>query len=250
MISVIICTYNRSDLLSIAIKSVLLQTYKDIELIIIDDASTDDTGILIGSLTDERIKYYKNNINLGISKSRNLGISMARGEYIAMLDSDDYWLDNNKLQKQLNIFNQDSRVGLVGTGIICFNEKGIKIKEDIFKTQDNSIRKKILFKNQFAQSSVLFKKEVFNLVAGYDESLVVCEDFDLWLKIGRNFRLANIGEPLVAYLIHNEGISKKNKYKIAIVTNQIINKYKKDYPGYFKAKLKSILRIFLSLWSI
>src|SRR5574344_2461092 len=125
MISIIICTYNRADLLPKAIASVLSQSYQDFELIIIDDASTDNTKDVIPN--DDRIKYYKNEVNLGISKSRNLGVSLSCGQYIAMLDSDDYWLDNNKLQKQLEVINQDSKIGLVGTGIILVDEQGNKI---------------------------------------------------------------------------------------------------------------------------
>ena len=246
MISVIICTYNRADLLSKAIDSVLSQNYQDFEIIIIDDASTDNTESLVKNFTDNRIKYYKNDSNLGIAKSRNKGVSLANGEYVAMLDSDDYWLDCNKLQKQLDIFNQDKKIGLVGTGIVCVNDKGEKIKEDIFEIKDNLIRQRILLKNQFAQSSVLFSKEAFNSVSGYDESLLVCEDLDLWLKIGKEFKLANIPEPLIAYLIHAGGISKANKKRIAFSTDKVINRYKYNYPNYFKAQLKSWLRIIIS----
>lgn len=242
MISIIICTYNRADLLPKAVSSVLSQSYQDFELIIIDDASTDNTKDVIPD--DSRIKYYRNEVNLGISKSRNRGVSLATGEYIAMLDSDDYWLDNNKLQKQLDIINQDNKIGLVGTGIILVDEQGNKIKEDIFATSDDLIRERILLKNQFAQSSVLFRKEAFS---GYDESLAVCEDLDLWLKIGKQFKLANLKEPLTAYLMHSGGISKESKKRIALTTDKVINRYKKDYPNYFAAKIKSILRIILSL---
>lgn len=242
MISVIICTYNRADLLPKAIASVLSQSYQDFELIIIDDASTDNTRNVIQD--DSRIKYYKNEKNLGISKSRNLGVSLSSGEYIAMLDSDDYWLDNNKLQKQLDLISGDNKIGLVGTGIVLVDEQGSKIKEDIFETSDDLIRQRILLKNQFAQSSVLFRKEAFS---SYDESLVVCEDLDLWLKVGKQFKLANLQEPLTAYLVHSGGISKASKKRIALVTDKVISRYKKDYPNYFIAKLKSLLRIILSL---
>jgi len=244
MISIIICTYNRADLLPKAIDSVLSQDYRDFELIIIDDASTDNTEQFVRGLTDGRIKYYKNDSNLGISKSRNKGVSLASGEYIAMLDSDDYWLSTSKLSQQLTVLETDNEIGLVGTGIVCVYPDDTKIKEDIFNSSDQEIRNKILLKNQFAQSSVLFRKEAFT---GYDESLVVCEDLDLWLKIGQKFKLANISEPLTAYLINPKGISKESKKRIALVTDLLINRYQNNYPNYFKAKLKSWLRIIISL---
>jgi glycosyltransferase involved in cell wall biosynthesis len=94
-VSVIIITYNRADLLSRAINSVLFQDYQDFELLIIDDASTDNTSEIVRAFNDNRIKYYLNEKNLGIAKSRNKGISLAVGEYIAMLDSDDYWISRD-----------------------------------------------------------------------------------------------------------------------------------------------------------
>ena len=248
VISVVICSYNRAAYLPKSINSVLSQSFKDFEIIIVDDASSDNTSEVVAEIAkkDARVKYFKNEQNLGISKSRNRGVSLSGGEYIAMLDSDDYWIDNNKLQKQLELLGTD-KIALVGTGIILVNENGEELKKDIFNIDDSSIRSKILSKNQFAQSSILFIKSVFNECGGYDESLVVCEDLDLWLRFGQKYNFANLPEPMTAYLMHSSGISKQNRKKIVIATDRIIDKYKSFYPNYFKAKCKSILRMILSL---
>lgn len=243
-VSIIICTHNREKLLPRALDSVLSQDFKDFELIIIDDASNDGTEALIKTYIkkDSRIKYFKNDHNLGIAKSRNKGCKIAEGEYIAMLDSDDWWLKNDKLSRQVAILDAKRAVGLVGTGIVLYDTKDNFIKEDIFEAENDKIRAKILAKNQFAQSSVLFRKEAHFNAGGYDESLVVCEDLDLWLKIGLRYEFANIPEALTAYLVNPEGISKLDKHRLFKMTDKVISRYKLDYPGYLKAKIKAKLR--------
>lgn len=243
-VSVIICTHNREKLLPRALDSVLSQDFKDFELIIIDDASNDGTETLIKTYIqqDSRLKYFKNDHNLGIAKSRNKGCKIAEGEYIAMLDSDDWWLKNDKLSRQVAILDAKRAVGLVGTGIVLYDTKDNFIKEDIFEADNDKIRAKILAKNQFAQSSVLFRKEAHLNAGGYDESLAVCEDLDLWLKIGLRYEFDNISEVLTAYLVNPEGISKLDKHRLIKTTDEVISRYKLDYPGYLKAKIKSKLR--------
>jgi len=241
-VSVIIITYNRANLLTKAVASVLTQDYLDFELIIIDDASSDNTSEVVPE--DSRIKYFRNETNLGISKSRNRGVSLATGEYVAMLDSDDYWLVNNKLSKQVSYLDSNLEVGLVGTAIRCEDEQGVFLKEDIFETSDKNIRAKLLWKNQFAQSSILFRKKYFS---NYDESLSIGEDYDLWLKIGCDSKLANLPDVMVAYLIHSGSITKQKIFKTIMATDKIICRYKNNYPGYFKARIKTVLRLLISL---
>lgn len=247
-VSIIICSYNREKLIGRAVESILLQSFTDFEIIVIDDASTDNTEQVVRSLMqkDLRIKYYKNKTNLGISKSRNYGVKLSNGEYIAMLDSDDYWIDNFKLQKQIEILDNDKNIGLIGSAIRCEDENEKFIKNDIFNREDTKIRKVILSKNQFAQSSVLFRKDIFQETGGYDENLEVCEDYDLWLKIGKVSKYANIQDVSTAYMIHSGGISKSKKLLITTTTNQIIDKYKNDFPGYTLAKIKSLTRVLVT----
>ncbi len=246
-VSVIICSHNREKLLPRAIDSVLNQSFKDFELIIIDDASSDATQQLVKDYIqkDDRIRYFKNDHNLGISKSRNRGCSLARANYIAMLDSDDWWLKQDKLLKQVKLLDSKPMIGLVGTGIVLYDEKDNFIKEDIFESEDKKIRRKILSKNQFAQSSVVFRKEAYLNAGSYNEEMIVCDDLALWLEIGLRYKLANLPEALTAYLVNPEGISKLEKIRLIKETGSLIEKYKMNYPGYLKAKLKNFLRNFL-----
>jgi GT2 family glycosyltransferase len=248
-ISVVIITYNRAALLPRAVESVLAQSYRDFELLIIDDASIDETEKVARSLAarDERVKYFKNEFNLDISKSRNHGVALAQGEYVAMLDSDDYWLDKDKLKKQVAYLEEHPEVGVIGTAIRCEDEHGQLLKEDIYAVDDREIRARMLWKNQIAQSSVLFRKEAYVSSGAYDESLRIGEDYDLWLKIGRRWKFANLPQVMVAYLIHSGGRSKEKVFKTISATDRIIRRHKKNYPGYFKARVKSGLRFLKAL---
>lgn len=248
-ISIVIVTYNRADLLPKATASVLAQSFRDFELLIIDDGSIDGTEAYARGLAarDERVKYFKNELNLGISKSRNRGVALARGEYIAMLDSDDYWIDTDKLKIQAAYLGAHPEIGLIGTGIRCEDEQGAVLKEDIFMADDEKIRGCMLWKNQIAQSSVLFRKSAFVKAGGYDESFSIGEDYDLWLKIGKDWKFANLPEAMVAYLIHSGGITKERRFQTISATDKIICRYRKDYPGYLKARLKSGLRFLKAL---
>jgi glycosyltransferase involved in cell wall biosynthesis len=119
-VSIIIPTYNRSRLLARAVKSVLNQTYQNFELIIVDDASTDNTEEVVGSFNDERIKYVRHEKNKGEAVARNTGIKAARGEYIASHDSDDEWL-HEKLAKRIRAFeNCSPEIGVVYTALSAF----------------------------------------------------------------------------------------------------------------------------------
>ena len=107
-VSVVICTYNRAQYLPQAIESVLAQSFQDLELIIVDDASNDDTkAVMERYASDSRIRYIKNDINLGLGKNRVKSTKDAHGEYIAILDSDDYWVDVNKISKQVDFLDKN-----------------------------------------------------------------------------------------------------------------------------------------------
>ena len=247
LLSIVICTYNRPLLLMRALNSVIKQTFKDCQIIVIDDASTDNTKEVVKEYIDLNmgVEYYRNDHNLGVTKSRNRGCSIAKGKYIAMLDSDDWWSDNDKLAKQVAILEANPQIGVLGTGINMCDDLDNVMKKRIFNSSDEDIRKEILFNNQFCQSSVMFRKDAYIAAGGYDESLVVLEDFDLWLRIGLRYKLANIPEILTSYFINPEGICKLQKKRLVKTNKMLIERYKLNYPGYMKAKFRAFFRRFV-----
>lgn len=245
LISIQICTYNRASLIKEAIQSVLDQTYQDFEIIIIDDASTDNTREIVETFQDRRIKYFRNEINLGVTKSRNLAIKKSLGKYIAILDSDDFWNDKKKLEKQIDFLKNNPFVAVLGTQALKITIKGEIVGKLKKETRDINIRQKILQTNQFVNSSVLILKEAIETFDGYDENLLVAEDYDMFLKIGQKYKLANLESFSTSYRVGNQGYTS-NKKNLAIHHYRLIKKYKKVYPKYFIALIKSYLRIVLA----
>ncbi len=245
-ISIQMCTYNRAHFIKQAIDSVLFQTFQDWELIIVDDCSTDNTEEIISSYTDSRIRYIKNSENLGITKNRNKGLSLSTGEYVAVLDSDDYWIDTNKLSLQNEFLDLHKDHTLIGSNMIIVDEQGHTIKKVKYPSSNFIIKNLLLMKNLFCHSSVLYRKEDILNLGGYDVGLAIWEDYDLWLKIGLKYKFANLHQYTTAYRKHN---SQSNAMKIKVGKDTqalIIEKYKKSYNGYILAKtidkLRSILK--------
>ncbi len=246
-ISVVIITYNRAPYICAAIDSVVCQTNSDWELLIIDDASTDNTKLLIDSYInrDSRIKYIKNLNNIGISASRNKALHATSGKYVAILDSDDIWADEEKLQKQCNFLENNVEYVVVGGAVIVLNERGAVIFHYKNPITDMAIRKIILLRNPFINSSVMFVREVAIKCGGY-EDYVVGEDYDLFLKMGQLGKMYNLNDFLVRYRKHDAGITWSKRVRAAQDHLDIINKFKQAYPNYFFALIKGYVRLFLA----
>lgn len=193
-VSVIIPTYNRKEIVVDAIVSVLNQDYKDFEVIVIDDGSTDGTTqYLLNRFPDIRLITQKNK---GVSNARNIGIVAAKGNYIAFLDSDDRWLAN-KLTRQIQYIKKYPDYNICHTEEIWYRN-GIRVNP-MKKHQDSAedLFLKSLKGCIISTSSVLIKKQLFDDVGLYDESLPACEDYDLWLRITAKYKILFLAEKLV-----------------------------------------------------
>ena len=243
LVSVILPTYNRDKTIAKAIESVWRQSYKNLELIIVNDASKDATAKLVSSLAkyNPKIIILQNEINLGIVASLNKGIKAARGKYIARLDDDDVWCDDKKIEKQVEFLEKNPEYCLVGGGVIKVDKNDKEIVRYLLPKEDEYIRKKILINNVFAHTTVLFRKDIFLKVGGYDEKFCFIEDWDLWLKMGKISKFYNLQEFFVFYLDqeYNDPYHYRN-YKIrrnVRVNIKLRKKYMNNYPHYKKAIL-------------
>ena len=173
-VSVIIPTHNRAESLRSAITSVLNQTYQDFEIIIIDDASKDNTREVIAHFSDTRIKYIYNQLGKGDAGSRNIGIINSSGEYIALLDDDDEWLPE-KLEMQTYLLdNGPSEVGGVYTGRIPIEKVSGRILP-IYNPKTTDLLKE----NCITTSSILIRKKCFEKYGLFDEGMPSCSDYDM-----------------------------------------------------------------------
>ncbi len=185
LVSIIIPSFNRAALLKRAIKSVQNQTYKNWEIIIVDNFSNDETDLIIEPLLSDKIKIKKINNNGVIAKSRNVGIDNARGEYIAFLDSDDWWR-STKLELVLKEFEKYKKIDLIyhNCYLIYENKKKFSRCRMLYNNQYQDL---IINGNTIITSSVIVKKDCLKQVNLFsqDENKIGWEDYDLWLKIAK-----------------------------------------------------------------
>jgi len=207
-ITVIIPTHNRAEFLKRAIKSVLAQTWQDFELIIVDDASTDDTANVVRDYQDERILYHRHDSNLGAPASRNTGIAKARGDYIALLDDDDE-LFPRKLEKQMQKYAEvAASVGLIYTGHEVRNSMGKLLHSRLpeGKTRGD-VRLRLLLGPAFPSHTPLIRRDCFKLTGGFDDFLTSCQDWDMWKRISEHYEFDYVPEVLSTTYQHDHQIS-------------------------------------------
>jgi len=203
-VSVIITTYNRARFAEEAVKSVLAQTFKDYEIILVDDGSTDETEKVLKKYP---LKYVSQKRS-GISKARNRGIAESRGKYVCFLDSDDLWL-RDKLNIQHDFMEKNSKFPLCYTGEIWKrNGKNLNQKK-IHEKLGGDIFRKCLLLCIISPSSAMIRRAILG-DAAFDEGMPVCEDYDLWLRISSAYEIGYIPEKLLIKRGgHSDQLSKK-----------------------------------------
>jgi len=202
-VSVIIPTFNRRDYLPIALNSVLAQTYRDYEIIVIDDGSSDDTREILTPYA-KSIRYFYQE-NRGIAGARNRGIGESRGACIALLDSDDYWLPR-KLEHQIAYLKENPQWGMVATRCSSISADG-RFRKQNRPGKSGWILTDLFRSNFIRTSSAMITRECLDRVGCFDESLPECEEYDLWLRIARHYPIAFINEPLTVYTDNPHGVS-------------------------------------------
>lgn len=197
-VSVIITVYNRAHLLHRALDSVVAQTFKDIEILVIDDCSHDDPYLVIKEYNDARIKYIRQKENQGVAAARNRGLREARSPFVAFLDDDDEWFPE-KLSKQVEVFLQSSpEVGLIYTGVETVMDEGHT--EIHTPAERGNVYRRLLVKNCIhGGSSSMIRRNLIANIGFFDEKLLAIEDYDYWLRISRYYHFDFIEEPLVRY---------------------------------------------------
>lgn len=233
IVSVILPTYNRANYIKDAIESVLNQTYKSIELLIIDDGSIDNTEEVISPfLKDKRIRYVKQE-NSGAAAARNKGLELSKGKYVAFIDSDDIW-EKDKLEIQLAVMNSIPDAAIVFSDFSAKRQDGLIEKshirtyftvldtyklsyDDVFSHRNTlkngekvywgNIYKTMIFGNIILTSTTLFRQEVFNTEGIFDTNYTTLEDYDLFLRLTKRFTAAFIDKPLICYRYSEKQLS-------------------------------------------
>jgi glycosyltransferase involved in cell wall biosynthesis len=245
LVSVVIPTFNRKHIVGKAIESAINQTYKHIEIIVVDDGSSDGSAEFIAGY-GSAVKYIFKE-NGGVSSARNLGIRKSIGEFVAFLDSDDVWLPD-KLEKQIHFFEKNPDFGMV----LCdcyYMDSSSKISERSMRRnclpRDGHILNDVFMSPSLIPSSVLVKKAVLDDIGCFDEDMKTAEDLDLHLKIAVNYKIGLISEPLFNYMVGHDGLSK-----LTITYDDhvfIVERFIQDHPTLISESLarKALFQTFL-----
>jgi glycosyltransferase involved in cell wall biosynthesis len=229
-ISVIIPTYNRSKFLQKAINSVLLQTVKIDEVIVIDDGSSDNTKTVIQDFNNPRIKYIYQT-NKGVSSARNIGMDIARNNWITFLDSDDIW-DIKKIEYQINFHQNNPNILFSHTDELWLrNNQIIKQKKHQKKPFGKDCFKANLSFCKIGTSTVMLNKEIINNIGYFDNKLKICEDYDYYLRISQRYEIGYINHKLTTKIAGHQGqLSQSDfidKYKLLTLSKYSNHKYQK-----------------------
>src|SRR6478672_6198857 len=214
-VSVVVATRNYGRYLAGAVRSVLDQTFADLEVIVIDDGSTDDTPDVIRPfLADPRVRHHRTD-GLGQSRAKNLGILQARGPFVAFLDGDDEWLPT-KLERQLPLF-ADPAVGVVYARRTLMDADGRDQPTPPATLARGHIYDTLLVQNPVCFSSVVVRKAVFEAVGLFDPALPLAIDYDLWLRVARHVAFDYVDEPLVRYRTGHANLSGRIAERLTAV---------------------------------
>ena len=208
-VTVLMTVYNGERYLKECMDSVLSQSFKDFEFLIVDDCGADSSKDIIKSYKDDRIRLIENKQNVSQVRSLNIGLEHAQGEYIARMDQDDVMM-KNRLERQLDFLDKRQDISIVGTWGEAIDENGKVFDTFCYPTKNEEIVGGILYSgNPLMHMSVIFKKDAVISVGKYDESRSFAEDYDLWTRLLlKRYRFANIPEFLVQFRYHRESSSR------------------------------------------
>jgi glycosyltransferase involved in cell wall biosynthesis len=248
MVSVIIPTYNRANTIESSIRSVLNQTYTNIEIIVVDDASQDNTEEVVNSINDNRILYIRNNENQGVASARNIGAQYAKGEFIAFNDSDDIW-HYDKLEKQMDVMLQNNDCNLVYCAFNRFLLNGTRVRipdmnENISDLEGN-IFTALFARNTISTQTMLLRTGYFMSIGGFQKNLRCLDDYELALRIAKNNKIYFVNEELVDVMESDNSISilEKNYFSSFDSILYMVGLYWDEFEdkSIFEINIKSLL---------
>jgi len=221
-VSVVIPTFNRAALLREALESVFAQSYADYEVIVVDDGSTDETPRMIEEY-GERVRYVRQE-NRGAAEARNHGVSAARGEWIAFLDSDDMW-HREKLACCMERARSDPAAAIVFHPMVEIDDAGNRVRGRSKRACGGRILD-ALFAHCFVHTpTVVVKRSVLREVGGFDTELAVCEDYQLWLRIAEGHAFHLISRPLAYRRLHQKRLSKSVMHRNMVLRAEMLERF-------------------------
>ena len=242
-VSILMLTYNRPQFLNRAIQSVIQQDFQDWELIVVHDGPNETIAKILSGWErlDPRIRYFRRKTGGNIANATNFGLSHARGEYIAILDDDDYWISRTKLSKQVQFLDDHPEYAACGGGMVVIDETGQHKLRCLKLENDADLKRWALISNPIAHSTAMFRRSLVDLCGGYDESLSGFQDWDLFLKLGQHGKLYNFPEEFIGYTLWSGGGSfaqhRKNTRSALTIVRRHGSAYRNFLPAIAMASL-------------
>jgi glycosyltransferase involved in cell wall biosynthesis len=209
-ISTVICSLNGHERISRAIKSVLTQDFLNLELIVVDDGSQPPLRETVEVFNDKRIKYLRLESNVGLHAARAFALEQTIGEYVALLDDDDWWF-SEKLSRQLQLIDGVDEVGMVCSGAIDIYPDGTKMYR-IPSSEVISYAQEIIEERTIA-SSILIRRSAYKEIGGFDPTLQRCGDWDCWIRLAKNYQIRSIKSPLVVTTMRHGSLQRSGDIK-------------------------------------
>lgn len=207
-VTVLMPAFNAERYLREAMASVLIQDFTDLELLIVNDGSTDGTRDIVREFQDPRVRTLDNRVNLGLTPSLNLALREARGTYVARQDSDDV-SEPGRIGRQVAFLEQRPEVALVGTWFSAIDQNGVVLRRTTLPVEDIDVRWALFFFCPLVHSAVMWRRlPVHDQVGGYDETLAYAQDHQLWARIADRFAVANLPDFLVRYREHPQSMTE------------------------------------------
>jgi glycosyltransferase involved in cell wall biosynthesis len=212
-VSVVLPVRDGARYLCDAVESVLAQTLADLELIAVDDGSTDETPALLAGFGDPRLRVLRQD-RLGLVAALNRGIEAATAPYVARMDADDVSLPA-RLERQLAFLDAHPRAALVVPGVELVDEEGRRVGTIVLPPQDADLRRRLLLRNPITHGSVVLRRAALEQAGGYRGAHGANEDYDLWRRLAREWELAAIPELLYRYRVHPAAVTKIDPERVA-----------------------------------
>jgi len=238
LVTVFITVYNSEEYIRECLESVLNQTYENLEILIIDDGSVDETNSIIRSYEDSRIRLITNDKNMGIPYNRIKGVESAKGQYLAILDSDDISM-LNRIEKQVEFMERNLDILAAGTYFKAF---GKKLNNRVYKFELDSKEMQItlMFKNPILNSSSIIRlNKIKQLNINYNSKYFIAQDYGLWAEISKVGKIINMPEVLVKYRFGHNNITKLTNQQKALQRKGIIDSIHNDLIDYYEFNLTS-----------
>lgn len=232
-VSVLMLTFDRPQFVGRAIASVLAQGFPAWELIVVHDGGDEAvvSAMRRWTDTDPRIRYFRRTDKGNIANASNFGLARARGDYVAILDDDDYWIAPRKLAQQVHFLDTHPEYVSCGGGMIVVAPDGAELSRHLKRQTDADIRKWALVANPMANSTTMFRRIVGSHPVRYDETLGGFHDWDLWLRLAQRGRLYNLPELFTCYTLWSRSSSFETQRASARSAATIVRRHRAAYPG-------------------